>query len=487
MSWTQPRSRAASALLAMLAALAGCKTVGPRYDGPPPGAVIKSPAAAAPFVSAASQAFSREPAPGDWWRMYQAPVLDGLVRQAFAANTDLRMAEANLERSQALVRQARAARQPSVAVNFDPSYQQLSTQSYLQPGVVAPLGLLDTGVTVSYELDLFGRIHRAIQAAAADDEAVRAAYDLTKITVAAETARAYADVCGAGEQLAAARRVLDLQRQSYTLTQRLVRSGRGAALDVTRSVAQISQYEANIPALEAARRNALFRLAVLTGRPPADYPREAEACTTSPRLTQPLPVGDGALLLRRRPDVRAAERTLAADTDRIGVAMGELYPIVSLGATAGSTGAITDAFTPETNRYGFGPNIQWQLNQNAARARVAAAEATTRMALAHFDGVVLNALREAEAALTTYAQDLQRNADLAAVRDRTAQAVGQSRALYIGGKIDFLSYLDAQRSLASADTALAASAGQLSADQVAIFLALGGGWESAHASVAVAK
>jgi NodT family efflux transporter outer membrane factor (OMF) lipoprotein len=487
MSWTQPRLRAACAVLATLVALGACKTVGPRYDGPPPGAVIKSPAAAAPFVSAAGQAFSREPAPGDWWRLYQDPVLDELVRQAFAANTDLRMAEANLERSQALVRQARAARQPSVAVNFDPSYQQLSTQSYLQPGVVAPLGLLDTGVTVSYELDLFGRIHRAIQAAAADDEAVRAAYDLTKITVAAETARAYADVCGAGEQLSAARRVLDLQRQSYTLTQRLVRSGRGAALDVTRSVAQISQYEANIPALEAARRNALFRLAVLTGRPPADYPREAEACTTSPRLTQPLPVGDGALLLRRRPDVRAAERTLAADTDRIGVAMGELYPVVSLGATAGSTGAITDAFTPETNRYGFGPNIQWQLNQNAARARVAAAEATTRMALAHFDGVVLNALREAEAALTTYGQDLQRNADLATVRDRAAQAVGQSRALYIGGKIDFLSYLDAQRSLASADTALAASAGQLSADQVAIFLALGGGWESAHDAPAIAK
>jgi NodT family efflux transporter outer membrane factor (OMF) lipoprotein len=473
--------------LASLAALTACKTVGPHYDGPPPSAAVKSPAAAAPFVSATGQAFSRETAPGDWWRMYQDPVLDELVRQAFAANTDLRMAEANLERSQALLRQARAARQPSVAVNFDPSYQQLSTESYLQPGVVAPLGLYDTGVTVSYELDLFGRIHRAIQAASADDEAVRAAYDLSKITVAAETTRAYADVCGAGEQLAAAQRVLALQRQSYTLTQRLVRSGRGAALDLTRSVAQISQYQANIPALEAARRNALFRLAVLTGRPPSDYPRAAEACTTAPRLSQPIPVGDGALLLRRRPDIRAAERTLAADTDRIGVAMGELYPIVSLGATAGSTGAVTDIFTPMTNRYGFGPSLRWQLNQNAARARVAATEATTRMALAHFDGVVLNALREAEAALTTYGQDLQRNADLAAVRDRAAQAVGQSRSLYVGGKVDFLSYLDAQRTLASAETALAASAGQLSADQVAIFLALGGGWESSQPSPAVRK
>ncbi len=266
-----------------------------------------------------------------------------------------------------------------------------------------------------------------------------------------------------------------------------MRSGRGAALDLTRSVAQISQYQANIPALEAARRNALFRLAVLTGRPPSDYPRAAEACTTAPRLSQPIPVGDGALLLRRRPDIRAAERTLAADTDRIGVAMGELYPIVSLGATAGSTGAVTDIFTPMTNRYGFGPSLRWQLNQNAARARVAATEATTRMALAHFDGVVLNALREAEAALTTYGQDLQRNADLAAVRDRAAQAVGQSRSLYVGGKVDFLSYLDAQRTLASAETALAASAGQLSADQVEIFLALGGGWESSRPSPAVRK
>lgn len=477
------RSNRRLAALAVLAAsagaaLAGCKTVGPRYAGPPATAVAKAPEAVGPFVSASSPAFSSEPAPGDWWRLYNDPRLDALIRQAFAANTDLRIAEGNLERSQALVRQARAGRQPSVTVNFNPSYQQLSTESYLQPGVIAPLGLIDTGVAVSYEFDVFGRIHRGIQAASAEDEAVRAAYDLAKVTVAAETARAYADACGAGEQLAAARRSLALQQQSGVLTRRLVSAGRGTALDVTRSTSQISQYQANIPALLILQRNALYRLAVLTGRPPADYPRDLEACVAAPRLVTPLPVGDGAALIRRRPDVREAERNLAAATYRIGVATGQLYPTVTLAASAGSTGALVDIFKPETNRYGAGPNIAWQLNQNAARARIAEAQAGVKIRLAQFDGVVLTSLRETEGALTTYAHDLDRNADLRAVRAQAATAVDQADRLYRGGKIDFLARLDAERALASAESALAASDTQLSTDQIAIFLALGGGWQA---------
>ncbi len=458
--------------------LTACKTVGPRYAGPPASSVVNAPEAAAPFVGADNPAFSREIAPGDWWRLYRDPRLDTLIDRAFAANTDLRSAEANLERSQALLRQAKVARQPSVAANLTPGFAQLSAESYLYGGVIAPLGLIDAGVSVAYEVDLFGRIHRAIQAEAADDEAVRAAYDLAKINVAAQVTSAYAQVCGAGEELTAARRSLALQQQSGGLTQRLVRAGRGTALDVTRSIAQISQFQADIPSLESQQRNALFRLAVLTGRPPADFPRDLEGCATAPRLVTPLPVGDGAALLKRRPDIRQAERALAAQTARIGVATADLYPSISFGVTAGTTGAFTDALTRATDRYGVGPNITWQLNPNAARARIAQAKAQLKGGVAHFDGVVLNALRETESALNVYTHDLERNAALTTTRNQAVQAVGQAQSLFKGGKIDFLAFLDAQRSLASTQSALALSDSQLSADQVAIFLALGGGWEA---------
>jgi multidrug efflux system outer membrane protein len=164
----------------------------------------------------------------------------------------------------------------------------------------------------------------------ADDEAVRAAYDLTKVTVAAETARAYADLCNAGEELEVTRRSLQLQVQSTETTRRLVEAGRTSSLDLTRSSGQVAQVRANIPALEAQRMNALYRLAALTGKPPAEYPRSVESCATAPHLQQPLPIGDATALLRRRPDVREAERELAAATARIGVATADLYPRVTV-------------------------------------------------------------------------------------------------------------------------------------------------------------
>ena len=179
----------------------------------------------------------------------------------------------------------------------------------------------------------------------------------------------------------------------------------------------------------------------------------------------------------RRPDVREAERKLAAATARIGIATAELYPRVTLGASAGSTGALTDMVTAPTNRYGMGLGIHWQANQSITRAQIAAAGAAARGALARFDSVVLTALRDTEGALATYARDRQRDEDLAAAQARAREAEQEAQRLHDRGKTDFLSLLDAQRTLASADGALAASHAQLATDQIAIFLALGGGWE----------
>ncbi len=466
-----------AAALAVLTLLAGCKTVGPDYKGPPGIAVVNRPDAQAPFVSADNPAFSKDIAPGDWWRLYDDPRLDQLIQDAFTANTDLRIATANLEQSQALLRQVKASRTPSVEAHAVTLYAQLSAEQYLVPGVLPTLGLYDDGVTISYELDLFGRLHRAVQSAAAEDEAVEAARDLTKITIAAQTASAYAQACGAGEQLVAARHSLALQQKDDELINRLISAGRATALDATRSAGQVAQFQANIPALESAQRNALFRLAVLTGRTPQLFPRDLEGCAVSPRLKQPIPVGDGAGLLRRRPDVRASERLLASATATIGVATAELYPKVELGVTAGSFGLLPNFLQNPTNTYGIGPGITWQLNQSVARAKIAQAKAATQAQLARFDGTVLTALREAESSLNSYSHDLERDADLEHVRDRAAESETQAEQLYTAGRVDYLTLLDAQRTLAGAETAVATSHAQLAQDQVTIFLALGGGWE----------
>ncbi|HEY3694301.1 efflux transporter outer membrane subunit [Phenylobacterium sp.] len=459
-------------------ALAGCTAVGPDYAGPPAGAVARTAAAAGPFVGG-EPVFSRADAPADWWRLYQDPRLDDLIRQAFAANTDLRVAAANLERSQALLREARVARQPGVALRAGAGYAEMSGEAHLIGRPLPPNFAYDASFDVSYEVDLFGRLRRGVEAASAQDEAVQAAYDLVRVTVAADVARAYADACGAGAELAVARRSLALQAQSAQATRRLRQAGRATDLDVARTSVQVAQLQAALPTFRAAQRNALFRLAALTGAPPAAYPPDVEGCAVPPRLDAPLPVGNGAGLLRRRPDIRAAEREIAAATARVGVATADLYPAVRLDLSAISTGLLADALSPATNGYRLIPGLSWRLNRNAARARIAGANADVTARVARFDGVVLNALRETESALNTYAEDSQREAALETARRQAGIAAGHAERLYRAGKTDFLSLLDAQRSQASAESVLAAAWRQLSDDQVAVFLALGGGWESA--------
>ena len=418
-----------------------------------------------------------EPVPVRWWRLYESATLDQLVDAAFSANTELRMAAANLERSEAFLRQVRAAREPVVALGAVSSYQQLSAESYLHSGAVPTMGLYDTGVAVSYDIDLFGRLRRAVESETANDEATRAAFDLVKVAIAAETARAYADVCSAGEELETMHEVLDFRSRALKLTERLVKSGRLPAPDYSRAAQRVAEARAGIPALEVKRSNARYRLAALTGHTPAEYPKRVDSCVSAPRLVRPIPVGDGAGLLRRRPDVRQAERQLAAATAQIGVAMASLYPDITLGGSVGSTGAMTDFLTGATDRYGLGIAIQWQANQHLARARVAAAGAGAKLALARLDGVVLTALREVQSALIAYGQDYQQDADLEIAQSRGHQSEEEARQLYDGGKIGALTLLDAQLVRTATDVAVAESHARLAGDEITVFMTLGGGWE----------
>ncbi len=446
-------------------ALAACTAVGPNYRSPAPTAPSQ-----APFVSAQSPAFTQNQPPGRWWSLFGDPVLDRLVEQALTANTDLRVAAANLARARAVLRETRAGRLPTTGVSASASYAK-------QPGLPADT-IYDAGLDASYQVDLFGGISRAIEAGRADVGAVQAAFDNTRISVAAETTRAYADACSAGQQLAVARESLRLQEETFALTRRQFEGGRGTALETGQAGAQLEQVRAALPTLEAERRAALFRLAVLTGRPPADFPREVADCSRPPSLNGPIPVGDGAALLARRPDIRRAERELAAATARVGVATADLYPKVSLGGSAGLTsnsiGISKDAF-----RFSLGPLINWSFpNLVVARARVAQAQASAQGALASFDGVWLGALRETETALTRYTADLDRREALRRARAQAADAARIARLRYQAGRESFQIVLDNERSLSSIEAELARADAQLSDDLISLFLALGGGWQA---------
>jgi multidrug efflux system outer membrane protein len=464
------------AVAGSLLALTACAAVGPNYKLPEE-AKINAPTAQGAFIGAASKAVSQDPVPAGWWKLYDDPVLNGLVGEALKANTDLRVAAANLARARAVAGEADDAGGFTVGASAAALHSRESGEQYLLSEQLPVENLADVGVKVSYQVDLVGRIRRAAEAAHADAEASQAALDLARVSVAADVARAYVDACANGHELAVAQHTVDLQSRSLDVTRKLVQAGRGTAVDITRAQAQLDLSRASLPTFQSRRRAALYRLATLTGKPPAEFPKAVEACVRPPTLTQAIPVGDGAALLKRRPDVRQAERTLAGATARIGVATAALYPNVTLGFGAGSTGLLADIGQAPANRWGLSSLITWTLPGDGERARVRQAEAGADAALARFDGVVLTALRETETSLDAYAHDLRRQAALKAARDQAVLAEDQAQRLYRAGRSPYLAGLDAQRTLAGAEAALAASDSQVATDQVNLFLALGGGWE----------
>ncbi|MFT4101990.1 MAG: TolC family protein [Burkholderiaceae bacterium] len=471
------RSRSWIAPLIVSGLLGACASVGPDYAPPAlPADLSTRPAAA--FDAAGADGLSSAALPARWWELYADPRLDALIDEALRANTDLRAAAANLEKAQAVVQEVRATDGVRPSINASTSLLRNST---LGVGAADHAhGVVDAGVGVSYEIDVVGRIRRSIEVATASEQARAAAYDLARITVVANVVGAYTDACAAGARLAVARQSVELQRQSLALTTRGVRAGITAPIGEVRSRALLAQLSSAVPPLEGSRRAALYGLAVLTGHAPADFPPELAQCASIPRIAQPLPVGDGTALIRRRPDIRQAERELASATAAIGVQTAALYPTVSLGASVGTTFRMGgEPLGGSAFHYSLGPLISWTFpNRQVAQARIDEAGADARAALAKFDGVVLASLKEAESALTAYAQHIEENRQLREARDRSREALDMQRRLASGGTVSNLETLDVERTLATAESALAASDSTLATDRVRIFLALGGGWEA---------
>lgn len=467
---------------ASLLTLAGC-AAGPNYTPPVPPV-----SASAPFKGAGGPQLSAAEPDGTWWRLYRDPVLDGLITDALAANTDIRAAVARLDRARASLREAGNDRLPQTDLDGSANYGRLAANQR-QPATDRERWNVGAGLSVAYEVDLFGRVSRNIEAARGDVGAAAADADAVRVGIVAETVRAYADAASAAERQGVAERIVALLDRSVDLTAKRFEAGRVTRLDLSRLQALRDQRRALVPPIAADRQRALFRLAMLTGRTPQDLPPIAAARTTTPMLDQPIPVGDGAALLARRPDVRAAERRLAGSVARIGVATSELYPQISLGASVGSRGGgFGNLFGGGPLTWLLGPLINWSFpNQEGPRARIQGAEAGSREALAQFDGTVLQALTETETALSNYAHDLERQAALASARGEAERAVRITRAQQREGRIDFLVLLDAERTFADTEADLAASRSRIVADEIDLFRALGGGWSEERNPVLAAR
>lgn len=465
------------ACVAAMAAISGC-ALGPQFKQPP------WPArAAGAFVSALPAADVAGELLDAWWRLYDDDALDRFVVEALDHNADLTAAAANLALSQAVLQEASAGRYPTTTLSAGAAYGRnliANSVAAAAHGHAMDLATVLGGIDVGYEIDFYGRVAGAIAAAGFDAQATAAMRDMARVSVAAETTRAYQTVRSAGREFVVAQRSAAVADEAVAIVVRQAAEGAASDFDVARVRVLADQAHAQLPALEGRRRAGLFELAAMLGRVPAEAPFEiaqsSAAASLPAPLAIPLPVGDGAALLARRPDVRQAERRLAAATTRIGVATASLYPRIGLGA--GLSYAGNDVLkSANAVSFAVGPLISWSFPQQAvARARIAQSDAAAAAALANFDGTVLRALKEVEQAITACNAEMQRRASLLDAQQHAEDAYRLSRIRHREGALSQLDLLGAEQTRLLASAALATADTRIVDSQISLFKALGGGW-----------
>jgi multidrug efflux system outer membrane protein len=455
---------------ALLALLGGCATAGKDYA--PPEQVAPPTYAARPAGMVETDVEVR------WWRTFGDPGLDQLIARALAANLDAKLAIARLDEARALARAARAERLPGGGVNA--SYQRRRLADLERFGALPrDVDFLQVGAEADWELDLFGRIGRSIEAAQAEVGGASALLRDVRVSVAADVALRYFELRGAEAALRVARASVANQQRSLDVTRKLAALGGGARFDVVRAEAQLRAVEATVAPIEQRIAVARHALAVLLGETPEGFaPPPPDTSRTLPQVAT-VAVGSPADLLRRRPDIEAAERNLAAANARAGAARAELFPSVRLtgliGLLAGNLGSLASggAFS-----FAAGPSLDWGVfDLPRLRAQVRAADARTDAALVVYHRTVLDALREVEDALATYGAVRTRMERLAerAVASREAARLASIR--FREGEGQFLDVLEAERARVDAESELVEARAQHLLSVVGIYRALGGGWE----------
>lgn len=449
------------ALAVATAVLAAC-AVGPDYRAPVPADVH--------LRHAQEEAFAPGVAVARWWTQFDDPVLERLVNGALLANPDLRLAMTRVQAARAVFVERRLEPWPHIGAAA--TGERVRQPDAAGGGIDEAYGL---GFDAAWELDLFGRLRRGAEAARADLEAEQAGLRDVQVSVAAEVARNYFLLRGTQKRIDVAERTLRNLDQTQRLTETRLALGAGSALDVHSSRARLKAIEADLPLLRSVETVARHRLAVLQGLQPGTLDALLEP-RPMPAYARALPLGDTRDLLRNRPDVRAAERRLAAATARIGVATADLFPRIGIRGFAGFlSGDFSSLVAGRNEAWSVAPTISWAaLDMGSVRARLRAAEAGADAAAVQYEKAVLTALEDAENALQDYARRQER---LRIVVEQASAAREAERLAQVGyreGGTDFLTLLDAQRTRLAADDALADAETVVNVSAVAVYKALGG-------------
>jgi len=449
--------------------LAGC-AVGPTYTAPSDAPVAISAPERSLFANDAVQR--------DWWRQLDDPQLDALIERALAGNHDIRIAEARLLEARASQTEAELDRLPVVTVGA--SKTRSIAQGNGTPADARTLAQSSrAGFDASWEIDLFGRLKRLDEAATARTEASAADLEQVRIVAVAELARNYYEMRGAEQRLAVTRRTLESLRGSLRVTEAQVRTGRGLEVDLASAEANLATTESQLPAFETTRRQAAYRVAVLTGLRPAELEPMLQQRPLRV-LDKRLPIGDVGDLLRRRPDVLRAERGLAASTADVGATTADLYPRFDIGGFLGFIALRgSDLGSSSSRAFSVTPGVSWPaLRLGSVKARVRGTEARAEGDRALYEQTVLRAIEDVESALTGYGQNQQRLQSLVQAAARSGRAAELAEVRYREGAAPYLSVLDAQRTLLRAQDAVAEAETASYTSLVALYKALGGGWQA---------
>jgi outer membrane protein, multidrug efflux system len=456
-------------MIPVAAALLTACAVGPNYHAP------STPAAN--LVNAQTQDVVTQDPEGAWWQQFDDTELDLLVHRALAQNLDLRIAYDRVREARAVFVGNELNLLPHVPVQAGYSHfkeqqpgfgpQRIDAESY------------SLGFDASWEIDLFGYVRRSVEAAHADLGAQQESLRDAQVAIAAEVARNYYELRGAQRRIKVAQDNLESARQTLDLTQTRYDGGRVGEIDVQRARARHAAALAGIPPLELSRQRASYRLAVLLGQRPGTLDDELKPVDV-PTYAKALPIGDPTQLLRRRPDVRVAERQLAASVARVGVATADLFPRVNVNGFIGFlSGDFSHLFSSssgtDARAWSVTPSVSWAaFDLGTVQAQLHARKAQSDEAAANYEKAVLSALEDAEISLVAYGRAQTQLKNLAEQTEASQRAAALAELQYKEGLVDFLTLLDAQRTQLEAEDALAQTQTQVNVDVIAVYKAMGG-------------
>ena len=413
-----------------------------------------------------------------WWAVFGDAQLNSLIDRAIQSNLDLRIAVAR-------IREARAQR-GVVAADAYPTLDASGTYARSRASENQPGGssgkdtnLFQLGFDASWEVDVFGGVRRAVEAASADIGVAEENRRDVLVTLLSDVAQNYLDLRGSQLRIAIARENIAGQRKTVEHTEGRLQVGLSNELEVAQARAQLASTESQVPALETAVKRDIHRLGVLLGQEPGLLLSELSVEAPIPPTPPEVPAGLPSDLLQRRPDIRRAERQLAAATARIGVATADLFPKFTLTGLVGQESvSLSDVALPSSRIYSVGPTVTWRvLDFGRIRSNIKVQDARQEQALVSYEKAVLTALEDVENALVAYSKEQATRSSLTEAVGANQRALNISTELYSKGLTDFLNVLDSQRSLYLSQDALAQSDQRVSTNLVALFKALGGGWE----------